>query len=514
MKKLFLFLIAFACLFQNRASGQTLHGDYGGTVSRKFYIGVYRDGSYQLVDSLIISDRGTISVPLRDEWRGVIIVACGDYVKSWEEAFRNANPETSLQFVFEGQDITYKTSWRHQSYPTYLQYGEGTEATVALKSLNTQFNALQERIYYMEQLLKKTPQESEFQTALQQELSYSAEKFNLFVDSVTSNFKGLPFMTLYSQMFKQVMPPASVPLNQRAEWTAQHLFDYTDLQNPLTANVPLFMDKIHQYLYLNTPAGGTPTAAIERLQAKMGFPLPPLPSLQSREQQLRNKVLTTNMDELYGSPGYHDTVNSWLVLYNVDYGKFPGMFAEDMLTVLDRIKSPEAFTGFANDLLVISTKFGWDNEGTKIAEYLYQNQSRLKNPTGVIRKAISNGRLQPGMPAPAIAGAELTQKTLLVFYESGCNSCENEMRQLVANYSVLKENGIEVISISSDNAQIVFEQHSKDFPWMKKLCDFKGVEGENFKNYGVMGTPTFFVIDATGIILGKYPRLIDTGLLN
>ena len=410
----FLILIAIISLFQDEIYGQArppmLMGDYDGDISKKFYIGVYRNDGFQLVDSVMISSSGTLNVPLKDEWRGIIIVACGDYEPSWREAFKNANHETSLQFVFEGQDIEYKTSWRHQSYPSYLKYGKGCEATIVLKTLKSRYNALQERNYYMEKLMEKTPQKSKFQKELQREFASSAKTFNTFCDNIANNspfsILNSPFIKLYSQMFKQVVPPNTLAFNQRAEWTAEHLFDYCDLKNPETANIPLFSDKIRQYLYLSMPLGVASTEAIEhsqkealeKLQAQCGFPFP---LFQSKEQESRQQALATDMDELFGSPGYHDTVNSWLPLYNPGSGRFQGFFAEDMLSILDKAQNPEAFTGFANDLLTICLQLGWDNDGTKIAGYLYQNQLRLKDPTGIIRKSISNGRLQPGMSAPA-----------------------------------------------------------------------------------------------------------------
>tara|TARA_B110000238_G_scaffold19891_1_gene19523 strand:- start:251 stop:439 length:189 start_codon:yes stop_codon:yes gene_type:complete len=34
-------------------------------------------------------------------------------------------------------------------------------------------------------------------------------------------------------------------------------------------------------------------------------------------------------------------------------------------------------------------------------------------------------------------------------------------------------------------------------------CDLKGMNGTNFKNYAVTGTPTMFVLDSKGILLKK-----------
>ena len=118
------------------------------------------------------------------------------------------------------------------------------------------------------------------------------------------------------------------------------------------------------------------------------------------------------------------------------------------------------------------------------------------------------------MPAPKIAGTNGSnldfakgKNTLVVFHESGCSNCENAINQLIGNYPVLKEKGIEVVSIAADHDKDIFGNTSRNFPWSTKLCDFKGFEGDNFNNYGIMGTPTFYLIDEKGIIQGKYASL-------
>ena len=234
----------------------------------------------------------------------------------------------------------------------------------------------------------------------------------------------------------------------------------------------------------------------------------------SREEQLRERVLSANMEEIYGTPGYQNTVNGWLVLYAPGYGKFQGMFGKDMIAVLDKVANPSVFTGFAKDLLVISTQFGWDAERELIARYLSGNVSRLKNPSGIIQRAIVSSRLQPGTVAPSIVANRLPgQAMLLVFYESGCDHCNQVITQLIRDYEKYRSKGIRVVTISSDEDKEVYEYHSKNFPWVDKLCDFKGYSGANFMSYGVMGTPSIYVVDGNGIIQGQYTGLNELEIL-
>ena len=122
-----------------------------------------------------------------------------------------------------------------------------------------------------------------------------------------------------------------------------------------------------------------------------------------------------------------------------------------------------------------------------------------------IEELVSPGRLAPML--------RLTNKhirpinSLVVFYESGCNSCDNEILQLRGNYPLLKEKGIEIISIAADRDEETYNNTAKDFPWSEQYCDYKGFAGENFRNYELVGTPTFFLTDKDGIIIGRYARL-------
>ena len=115
-----------------------------------------------------------------------------------------------------------------------------------------------------------------------------------------------------------------------------------------------------------------------------------------------------------------------------------------------------------------------------------------------------------GQLAPEIHTGEasfLPKNSLLVFYETGCGNCHNELESLKKKYSLLTDNQIRVVSISADISEEVFEYTSSGFLWEDKLCDFEGFESINFRNYGIVGTPTFILIDQDGIVRGRYAQL-------
>lgn len=87
------------------------------------------------------------------------------------------------------------------------------------------------------------------------------------------------------------------------------------------------------------------------------------------------------------------------------------------------------------------------------------------------------------------------------------------MNQFKDKYAGLQEKGIQLIFVLADTDKAIFETKINSFPWTNKLCDLKGFQGQNFINYGIMGTPTIIDIDKNRIISGRCARLIDTGLL-
>ena len=101
----------------------------------------------------------------------------------------------------------------------------------------------------------------------------------------------------------------------------------------------------------------------------------------------------------------------------------------------------------------------------------------------------------------------IVKNAVVVFHESGCHNCESEMQQLYENYQSIIDQGYEVYSIAADMDEDTFISNTFLLPWKEKYCDYKGFHGDNFKNYGIYGTPTIFVIDSEGIIVGRYAQV-------
>lgn len=214
-----------------------------------------------------------------------------------------------------------------------------------------------------------------------------------------------------------------------------------------------------------------------------------------------------DMDYLYTSGLWNFIISSTFELY-----ADKATFGEAMVKNLKRTRSQQIFESLANDLITICEQYGWVDAENVIIPYLLES-GKIKNPQGKLFYAFEMDKIKPGTKAPAIRGEKKLSNVLLMFYESGCSNCVAQLDELKNHYAQIQKAGVRIVTISADTSPEVFEYHSKTFPWADRLCDYKGFDGENFRAYGVVATPTFYLIDKNGNITGRYARVADTGIL-
>ena len=130
-----------------------------------------------------------------------------------------------------------------------------------------------------------------------------------------------------------------------------------------------------------------------------------------------------------------------------------------------------------------------------------------------LQRLLNLYRVSAGNKAPALTGLDkaIEQPALLVFFDSDCDPCRNELNWLKENYNEITSKGYRIISIAADMRPNNYMNATAGLPWDKadKLCDFKGMGGENFRNFGVIGTPTVFELDENGVIKGRYAHAAE-----
>ncbi|MCD9576974.1 peroxiredoxin family protein [Flavobacterium soyae] len=238
---------------------------------------------------------------------------------------------------------------------------------------------------------------------------------------------------------------------------------------------------------------------------------------QSEEEKAKEANLFVrdklDMAVLYNSGQWNNLIEGWMQLQQ-GVLKDDTSWLADTKQILSRIKSNEIYTAFTEKAVALFTKAGKDDMVTAISQYTAKS-GRLEKPAKQLTNAINAPVIGGSAPALQTASGKKTinKKTLLFFYESGCNNCENEIHQLLGNYEIVKSKGYEIISVAADMTKNAADGHDHAFPWKEQLCDFKGFAGPNFQTYAIIGTPTFFTIDEKGKITGKYARLVDTDIL-
>ncbi len=233
-----------------------------------------------------------------------------------------------------------------------------------------------------------------------------------------------------------------------------------------------------------------------------------------------------NMDVLFTSGHWTSIISAWVDIHT-QVLKDKQAFATDLASI-ERKCTDKQFTDFAGRVAYYLTQQGKDdfmaaaapvvNASKKILAYEGSMQGYKKAlvdskaPDLIIREHIGNmadhNHKDIILKSNKLV-ARPQEKTLLIFYESGCGPCENLMQQLPGNYEAIRKKGVRVISISSDTDEALFRSKSRDLPWKDAYCDYEGNAGINFRNYGVSATPTIFLIDHSGNVEAKMASLQD-----
>ena len=246
---------------------------------------------------------------------------------------------------------------------------------------------------------------------------------------------------------------------------------------------------------------------------------------ESNDTKTIAKIFFTQIDfdALYGSSMWFGIINSCMEVYTKESLYF-GAFGADVASNLKRIKNQQVYEDFIDAAISVTEKFSWTKDQETIVDFIIKD-NRIKNPTGKLEKIIQSYQLGIGKKSPNLTltntvgnnntttvlktDALKSKYTLLVFYQSDCGHCETAIATLKTNYKDLVAKGIKIISIAGDLDPAAFTKTAASFPWAAKYRDVGGMNGVNFKNYAVIGTPTMYVLDKKGVILSKMATIAE-----
>ena len=209
---------------------------------------------------------------------------------------------------------------------------------------------------------------------------------------------------------------------------------------------------------------------------------------------------------------YKDYIQYWVGSYqfsSTSKAQFEQQLQVDMLKTLARLvrqKEKTAAQNLAKDLINFNSQMGFDNNTFEIVKYMQTVDSEFVGKNRNLSRTLTAAQLLEYKIPPKIVGLkEDTYKNcLIIFIDSDCDHCRDEVAKIIKNYDKIKQRGIRIISIAADRDKAKYEKYSAKFLWKDKLCDFRGLDGENFNNYGVIGTPVLFLTDKNGKIIDSF----------
>lgn len=219
---------------------------------------------------------------------------------------------------------------------------------------------------------------------------------------------------------------------------------------------------------------------------------------------------------LYSSGIWQEYILQWAGFFantSPNASIFAERFVPEIKEVLKRTlpAHPGVAAILTRDLIGIFEQNGLGQAAANIAAYSFGLDLKDNEIPSIAGRMLASAKLM-GNPAPDIEGIGRPASALLLFYEPGCTHCDEQLSATTQQYRHLQEKGYRVISISAGLDGKTAGHPKETFPWTDQLCDPAGFEGDNFRNYGVVGTPTIYLVDSAGIIRGRYARLCDTGI--
>jgi len=136
-----------------------------------------------------------------------------------------------------------------------------------------------------------------------------------------------------------------------------------------------------------------------------------------------------------------------------------------------------------------------------------ERKLKLENKLELIKK-LAIGQPAPDFTTTDINGTEITlnkieaKKILLVFWASWCPHCDEIMPVINSYYD--DNNNFEVISISIDESKddLMKSIEESGYNWTY-IAELQGWNGPIIEEYGIVATPSIFVLDENKKIIGK-----------
>jgi peroxiredoxin len=237
---------------------------------------------------------------------------------------------------------------------------------------------------------------------------------------------------------------------------------------------------------------------------------------------------TLKFKDLYTSGHWDQVLHQWLMM-NIGSATGDAGFKDRLDVAIKRMVEDDILAGFAEKAVPLLVQKGKDDLLPQIKILLDKHPGAKAGVSATVKRMLASFKILTGKKGPdlmfqapvrtktGLVHQDILLKTdqlnadytLLLFYQGECPLCEDALIDLANKYKWLTEHNTRVIAVSGDTTEQGFEKKLAYHQWPDNYCDLTGMGGMNFKNYGVLGVPTLFLLNREGIILEKTAMVDD-----
>jgi peroxiredoxin len=237
---------------------------------------------------------------------------------------------------------------------------------------------------------------------------------------------------------------------------------------------------------------------------------------------------TLKFQDLYTSGHWEQILHQWLMM-NIGSATGNAEFKHRLDVAIKRMVEDDILSGFAQKAVPLLVQKGKDDLLPQMKAHLDKHPGAKAGLSATVKRMLASIKILTGKKGPdlmfhapvrtknGLVNTDILLETdqldadytLLLFYQGECPLCEDALIDLANKYKWLTEHKVRVIAVSGDTTEQGFEKKLAYHQWPDNYCDLTGMSGMNFKNYGVLGVPTLFLLNREGIILEKTAMVND-----
>lgn len=361
-------------------------------------------------------------------------------------------PGKWVDFLLDGEDVEIRSHGRAPAESTEVLRSESNRRYYAFRRLNQQFKT---RTEILQLVLARYPREDPYSALTRATAESLQGEYRRFIAGAGDRASG-SFAARYIRSAQLPIADLTLPVEEQLGVLKAHALDSVDFADDGLIRSDLFTAKSIEYL------------------------------MYYRNPQLPKELLAREFNRAVDSILHRARVNQAVYRHITEY----------------------LVSGFR--------QFGFEECISYILDnYVIKDDLCLQGTGNTIQRMIDQKKLLPvGAAAPAILLPDTSgrptsladlqgEKRLVVFYSTECPHCKTTVPEIAALQRE-KGNAFRVLAVSLDASTGAWLEFTRThrLAWTN-VIDVRGWDGAAVRDYHIYATPTMFLLDRQGRILGK-----------